>query len=227
MSDVPPSPNNNNNKILSLWACLECQWSLSHLSTRSRAAEPCILISYVLCSHISNTRHCQPSSQLQHYLPIMAMVCSFKMSHQLRLGPNWKVSCVSCNACHIVKLHARTMKKTCLDTSINKRPMGLDALLQNQLGHLPKFTYIPFPGGQNWAYFCSTGSGFRDFQNCHIWGWNLAIGQSAKSCTYTLFLPQGVEIDLFFLYGQRFPRYWPIFKIPIFGHETWPLAKVP
>ena len=25
-----------------------------------------------------------------------------------------------------------------------------------------------------------------DFQNCHIWAWNLAVGQS---CTYTLFLP--------------------------------------
>ena len=27
--------------------------------------------------------------------------------------------------------------------------------------------------------------------------------------------------------GQWFPRYRPIFKIAIFGHETWPLAKVP
>ncbi len=48
-------------------------------------------------------------------------------------------------------------------------------------------------GGQNWANFCSTGSGFRDtgyFQNCHIWAWNLAIFQSARFCTYTVFLPQ-------------------------------------
>ncbi len=29
------------------------------------------------------------------------------------------------------------------------------------------------------------------------------------------------------LYEQRFPRYGQIFKIAIFGHETWPLAKVP
>ena len=34
-------------------------------------------------------------------------------------------------------------------------------------------------------------------------------------------------MSLFLLYGQWFPRYWPIFKIAIFGHETWPLAKVP
>ncbi len=111
--------------------------------------------------------------------------------------------------------------------------------------------------------------------NCHIWAWNLESDQSSKSCTYTPFLPQGVEIEfifalhaavseiraifsklpylgmklgiakvpevahipsfyprgsklsLFLLYGQRFPRYGPIFKIDIFGHETWPLAKVP
>ncbi len=29
------------------------------------------------------------------------------------------------------------------------------------------------------------------------------------------------------LYVQRFSRYRPIFNIAIFGHETWPLAKVP
>ena len=37
-----------------------------------------------------------------------------------------------------------------------------------------------------------------NFQNCHIWAWNLAIGQSARGCTYTLFLPQGGEIELIF-----------------------------
>ncbi len=35
------------------------------------------------------------------------------------------------------------------------------------------------------------------------------------------------EMELILLYGQQFPRYRPIFKIAIFGHETWPLAKVP
>ncbi len=68
----------------------------------------------------------------------------------------------------------------------NKRPMGLDALLENQLG------------------------------------------QNARCCTYTLFLPQGgSKLSLFLLYGEWFPRYELIFKIAIFGHETWPLAKVP
>ena len=64
-----------------------------------------------------------------------------------------------------------------------------------------------------------------DFQNWHIWAWNLAT--SPRSCTYTLFLLQEVEIELLSLYGKRFLKYAPIFKIAIFGHETWPLAKVP
>ncbi len=37
----------------------------------------------------------------------------------------------------------------------------------------------------------------------------------------------GVEIVFFSLYAQRFPRNRLIFKIAIFGHETWPLATVP
>ncbi len=71
-----------------------------------------------------------------------------------------------------------------------------------------------------------------NFQNCHIWGWNLGIGQGS-------FYPKGSKLSLVLLYGQRFPRpifactgsafrgMGPIFKIAIFGHETWQLAKVP
>ena len=55
------------------------------------------------------------------------------------------------------------------------------------------------------------------FQNCHIWAWNLAVGQSARSCTYTPSLRQGVKIlSLFSLYRQRFRRYKEIFKIAIY-----------
>ncbi len=109
-----------------------------------------------------------------------------------------------------------------------------------------------------------------DFQNCHIWLWNLAIGQNSRSGTYIYryslsnpgaqkwdhshsassgfrdtgrfskfsylgmnsevthilsFYPKGWKLSLFSLYGQRFPRY--IFKIAIFGHETWQVAKLP
>ena len=86
------------------------------------------------------------------------------------------------------------------------------------------------------------------FLNCHIWAWYLAIAQSSRTVTYTPFLPRGSKLSLFWLYGQAFPRYGPMgveiklifplraavseiradfFKIAIFGHETWPLAKVP
>ena len=37
----------------------------------------------------------------------------------------------------------------------------------------------------------------------------------------------GQNLTFFTLYEQQFPRYMPIFKIAIFGHETWSLAKVP
>ena len=53
----------------------------------------------------------------------------------------------------------------------------------------------------------------------------LGHGQGAKGCTYTLFLPRRVKIELSLLYAQPSPRYGLIFKIAIF--ETWPLAKVP
>ena len=46
-------------------------------------------------------------------------------------------------------------------------------------------------------------------------------------CTCRSSTPRGRKWGFFFLYGQRFPRYGPIFKIAIFRHETWPLVKVP
>ncbi len=38
--------------------------------------------------------------------------------------------------------------------------------------------------------------------------------------------PRGSKLSLFSLYGRFYPRYGPIFKIAILGHETWPWAKV-
>ena len=50
---------------------------------------------------------------------------------------------------------------------LNKRSMGLDVLLKNQLAHGPKFQKLHIhslsnPGCRNWAYFHSMGSGFWD-----------------------------------------------------------------
>ncbi len=53
---------------------------------------------------------------------------------------------------------------------------------------------------------------WKQIQNVHI---------------YPIFAPRGSKLRVFLLYGQWFPRYGSIFKIAIFGHEIWPLAKVP
>ncbi len=47
------------------------------------------------------------------------------------------------------------------------------------------------------------------------------MSSSFRDTTYTHFLPQGVNIELIFALQAV------IFKIAIFGHETWPLDKVP
>ncbi len=41
------------------------------------------------------------------------------------------------------------------------------------------------------------------------------------------FNPRGSKFKLFLLFGQWFPRYGPIFKLAIFGHEIWHVANVP
>ena len=78
------------------------------------------------------------------------------------------------------------------------------------------------PTGSKIGVIFSVGVKFSkiqaDFQNCHIWAWNLEFENSIIS-----------YMSLFSLYGQRFPRYWSIFKIycPKLGHETWNWKKVP
>ena len=112
--------------------------------------------------------------------------------------------------------------------------MGIVALLENQLGHWPKFQKLHIyslstPGGWNWAYFCSTGSGFWDtgqFSKLPYLGMKFGHWPKfQKLHIYSLSIPGGRNWA-YFHYGQPFPRYRPIFKIAIFGHETWPLAKV-
>ncbi len=46
-----------------------------------------------------------------------------------------------------------------------------------------------------------------DFENCHIWRWNLEIEKSARSCIWSLFYPRRSKLSLFSLYRQRFPSY--------------------
>ncbi len=103
-----------------------------------------------------------------------------------------------------------------------------------KLGHWPKCQQLHIyplsnPGGRNRACFSSTAvvsEILADFQNCHIWAWNLAIGQSSRSCTYSLFLPQGVEnLACFNSTGSGFQDTGRFSKFAIFrgmklGH--WP-----
>ncbi len=60
---------------------------------------------------------------------------------------------------------------------------------------------------------------------------NWSLAQFYESYTYSLFRLRGLISSLLllyhFVYGQHFPRYGPIFKLAIFRHGTWPLAKAP
>ena len=134
--------------------------------------------------------------------------------------------------------------------------MALNALLEKQLGHWPKFKKFHIHsltttgwggGGANLTLFSLYGQSLQNshenfghetwplakrsgsctytlflpqgvqieliihlravvsevhvranFHTCHIWAWNLTIGQSSRSCTYTLFLPHRVEIEFIF-----------------------------
>ncbi len=55
--------------------------------------------------------------------------------------------------------------------------------------------------------------------------WNLK--KSARSCIWTLFLPQKVEIELIFALRAAVSEIWAHFENAIFGHETRNLQKVP
>ena len=57
------------------------------------------------------------------------------------------------------------------------------------------------PRGRNWAYFYSTGSIFwdmRSFSKLPYLGMKLGHWQNFQKCTYTLFYPMGVKIELIF-----------------------------
>ncbi len=58
-----------------------------------------------------------------------------------------------------------------------------------------------------------------DFQKCHMGvKWNLVADKRSQSCIYILsFYPGGSKLSLFLLYGQRFPRYEAISKLPYLG----------
>ena len=94
--------------------------------------------------------------------------------------------------------HGSLLTKT--KTNCNKRPMSLDVLLENQLGHWPKcqksqIYSLSTTGGRNWAYFCCTGSGFLDMGRSSKLAYvNMKLGHLSKFqklCIYPLSTPRG------------------------------------
>ncbi len=105
-----------------------------------------------------------------------------------------------------------------------------------KLSNSPKFQKLhiyslSITEGRNWAYFPSLGSGFWDTgQVLKLSYLGMKLGycpKCQKLHIYPLSTPRGSKLCLFFLYSQRFPRNRQVFKIVIFGHETWQVADVP
>ena len=123
---------------------------------------------------------------------------------------------------------------------ITKKPMGLDTLLENQLGHWPKKSsrsciYIVsfYLRGSNLTLSLLYGQ--RRLKYSLIFKIPVAIFDNetwplAKVPEVAHIMScyaRGSKLSFFLLHGQRFPRYEPVFKVAIFGHETSPFAKVP
>ncbi len=98
---------------------------------------------------------------------------------------------------------------------------------------MPKVTHILFlPQGVEieliFALRTAVSKIRANFQNCHLWVWNLAMGQSARNCKYTLFLPQGCQNWAYFCSmgsGSRHTQIrFPNMKLPYLGIKLskWP-----
>ncbi len=94
-----------------------------------------------------------------------------------------------------------------------------------ELGHWPKFHKLHIcslstPGGGGGLNFSllnsSTGSGFRAVFKLAMYEHDTWSLTKDPAVAYKLCLPQGAKLSVNSLYGQRFPRHWPIFKIAFF-----------
>ena len=100
----------------------------------------------------------------------------------------------------------------------------------HKLGKWPKFQKLHIhslstPGSRNWAYFCSTGSGFHDtgqFSKLPCLPY-LASGQSSRSCIYA-FYPGSRNWDYFHFKGVGFWDTGRFAKLPYLGIKLgkWP-----
>ena len=103
--------------------------------------------------------------------------------------------------------------------------------LRTNLAICQSSTLLPFyPRGRSWAYLHPRTSCFWDtghFSKLPYLSMKLGHWPKFQSCTYTVFLPQGGEMELVFALRAAVSEIGPIFKIAVFEHETWPLANVP
>ncbi len=100
---------------------------------------------------------------------------------------------------HGSKLHIHSLSNPGLFSLYGERFAWFSKLLYlgMKLGLWPKFQqwhmyFLSNPGAQNWAHSRSTASGFRDTGRFSKFSY---LGMNSRGCTYTLFLPQGVEIE--------------------------------
>ena len=111
----------------------------------------------------------------------------------------------------------------------SKRPLGLDDMLDNQLG--PGVALSFYPTESKLSLFLSYGQLFLrywTFFKIAILGhecWPLT--KVPEVAHILLSTPYGSKLSSLSLYSQWFTRYGPIFKLATFENETWPLTKVP
>ncbi len=67
-----------------------------------------------------------------------------------------------------------------------------------------------------------------EFQNCHIWAWNLAISHSSRSCTYILFLKVPKVAHTVYSLSTPWGQNWAYFRCTGSGFwDTDQFSKLP
>ncbi len=108
---------------------------------------------------------------------------------------------------------------------INKRPMGLDALLQNQLGHLPKFHIYSLSRGSKLSLLLLYGQWFPRFSKLPYLRMKLGHWPKCQKLhIYPLSPPRGGNRPYFSSMGSGFRDTGRFSKLPYLGMKLgkWP-----
>ncbi len=163
------------------WALSSCLWCITTC--------PDIQLSFMLYGHVAEVK-----SILLLRCKLFIFNCFTARSKPQNDLEHWKVKGF---LSFYPRAYFRSIDRGVRDTGrFSKLPY-----LGMKRGHWPKFQKFHmyctsfYPSASKLRLFLFYGQRFQRygsiFQNCNIWAWNVAIGQSARSCTYTLFLPQG------------------------------------